>query len=113
MMACRWNRKKRLSSSGVKSSKNVSTMRVLIRSWSQEAHTAEGQDIDDPAVRLDRAAYEPSPHGTHGGKTPTGPPAGGQRAALRLQPDCLVAVFGTTLLDPEFASILRDIGRSG
>jgi hypothetical protein len=58
-MVCRWNRRKRLSSCGVKSSKNFSPMRTLIQSWSQEARTAEGQDVDDPAVHLDRAAYEP------------------------------------------------------
>ena len=52
---------------------------------------------------------EPSLHGTNGGRTPAGTPAGGQQAALRLQPDCFVAVFGTTLLGPEFAGALRDI----
>jgi hypothetical protein len=52
---------------------------------------------------------EPSPDGTHGRKTPTGTPAGRQKAALRLQPDCLVAALGTTLLSPEFAGALGDI----
>ena len=60
-------------------------------------------------MHLDRVTYEPLPHGTHGGKTPTGAPAGGQQATLGFQPDRFVAVFGTTLLGPEFASTPRDI----
>ena len=65
----------------------------------------------EPAIirRTAGLTTEPSPHGTHGGKTPTGTPAGRQQAALRLQPDCFVAVLGTTLLGPELAGALRDL----
>jgi len=54
-------------------------------------------DVPSPTAPL-VLTMEPSPHGADGGKTPAGTPAGGQQAALRLQPDCFVAVLGTTLL---------------
>jgi hypothetical protein len=72
-------------------------------------HLCSPAGVIDTVLRLDRAAGAPSPHRAYFGKTPTGTPAGGQQTAFRLQPDRFVAVFGTTLLRPEFASALRDI----